>query len=224
MKSEITLFVFPLQDVLDRLCPALLAEGYRSIVARTPEEARGHMENLPFLPPDLVVTHAGLMPAVRRVTDALAPERTPFVLLTDEDVQSHAGVITDDDVVGHVAPPYDAEALLQCMSVAFFPAQRGSFPTISPFVLLQTLTAERKTGTAVFTRGAECITVRFRDGRVIGARGVSGTPKEVLFYLLTWSDGRFRVVLEPVSEPDEIGESTESLFLAGMRQIKAAGR
>lgn len=222
MKSEISLFVFPLQDTLDRLCSALLAEGYRSIAARSPEEARGYMENLPFLPPDLVVTHPGLMPAVRRITDGLASERTPYVLLTDEDVQSHSGIITDDDVVGHVAPPYDVEALLQCMSVAFFPAQRGSFPTISPFVLLQTLTAERKTGTAVFTRGAECITVKFREGRVLGAKGVAGTPKEVLFYLLTWSDGRFRVVLEPVSDRDEIEESTESLFLAGMRRIKDA--
>lgn len=71
----------------------------------------------------------------------------------------------------------------------------------------------------MFTRGGECITVRFRDGKVVGAKDVSGSPREVLHYLLTWSDGRFRVVLEPVTDRDEIGEPSESLILAGMRRI-----
>ena len=224
MKSEIILFVFPFQDVLERLCNALLEEGYRSITAENPDEAAARRRILPFLHPDLVITHPELYPVLRPLTSEWTNERTPYLLLTDEDPQTHWHVIQEDDVVGHVQPPYDNEALIQCLSVSFFPAQRGSFPTISPTILLRTLSDERKTGTAVFTRGTECITVRFREGRMVAASGVSGTPREVLLYLLTWSDGRFRVALEPVSDVDEINESTDRLLLAGVRGVEIGGR
>jgi hypothetical protein len=224
MRSEIILFVFPFQEVMDRLCHALYEDGYRTITAENPVEALARKESLPFLTPDLVITHSELAPVLRPITSRWTSERTPYLLLTDEDPHSHSHVIAEDDVVGHVAPPYDNEALIQCLSVAFFPAQRGSFPTISPTVLLRTLSDEKKTGTVVFTRGTECITVRFREGRMVGATGVAGTPREVLYYLLTWSDGRFRVALEPVSDVDEINESTDRLILAGVRGVGSGGR
>jgi CheY-like chemotaxis protein len=218
MRSEIVLFVFPFQDVIDRLCASLLEDGYRSITAKSPPEARLRMASLPFLSPDLVITHADMMPALRVIIEEWTYEPIPYVLLTSDDPQSHADVIGDEYVVGHLPPPYEPDALLQCLSVATFPAQRGSIPTISPAVLLNTLTDERKTGTIVFTRGAECISVRFRDGMLVGATGVSGSPREVLHYLLTWSDGRFRVALEPGQDAYDVNESTERLVLPGVRR------
>jgi Domain of unknown function (DUF4388) len=224
MRNEIILFVFPFHEVLERLCTALFDEGYRSITAENPAEARVRMAALPYMNPDIVITHAELAPPMRRLMSEWTSERVSYVLLTDDDPQTHWHVITEEDVVGHVAPPYNNEALIQCLSVASFAAQRGSFPTISPNILLRTLSDEQKTGTVVFTRGAECVTVRFRDGRMVSATGVPGTTTEVLSYLLTWSDGRFRVALEPVSDVDDVNESTDRLILAGVRAVGSGNR
>ena len=72
----------------------------------------------------------------------------------------------------------------------------------------------------------ECSALACKDGRVLMARLFGATPTggvEVVYKLLSWSEGHFNFTAMPVSVADEIGLRITHLLLEGARRHDESG-
>lgn len=111
---------------------------------------------------------------------------------------------------------------------AFAPKASGIHGTLDQLSLASLLTMiemERKSGILLLRRGSQSARLYCKDGRVLAARLFGAAPMtdvEVVYKLLTWTDGHFNFTATPVRVSDEIGLRTTHLLLEGARRSDAA--
>ncbi len=99
----------------------------------------------------------------------------------------------------------------------------GSLSQLSLASLLTMIEMERKSGILLLRRGSQSARLYVRDGRVIAARLFAATTLtgiDVVYKLLTWTDGHFDFTSMPVSVPQEL--ATRSLATSRPRGTSAA--
>ena len=102
------------------------------------------------------------------------------------------------------------------------PGFNGTLDQIGLSSLLTVLELERKSGVLVLARpgGGETGRMFLRDGHVVRAR-IDGKPapknEQAVYYLLTWSEGRFEFSALEVDMEDEVKSSTTHLLMEGAR-------
>ena len=83
----------------------------------------------------------------------------------------------------------------------------GSLDQLSLASLLTMIEMERKSGILLLRRGSQRARLYCRDGRVVAARLFAATTLsgiDVVYKLLTWTDGHFDFTSMPVSVPSEL--------------------
>jgi DNA-binding response OmpR family regulator len=83
----------------------------------------------------------------------------------------------------------------------------GSLDQLSLASLLTMIEMERKSGILLLRRGSQSARLYCRDGRVIAARLFAATTLsgiDVVYKLLTWTEGHFDFTSMPVSVPSEL--------------------
>lgn len=129
-----------------------------------------------------------------------------------EDVLEHIGLIADRNArFGDIRPESEIE---------------GKLSQISVVDLLQMFQMNQKTGAVrIFRTGTQGGgTIQVRLGQVADAwiplpDGTSVVGEKALFRMLTWREGRFEFVPEPVSEGGRISQPSRALLLEGLRQM-----
>lgn len=109
------------------------------------------------------------------------------------------------------------------------PSLAGMLGQIGLTSLLTMMETEGKTGVMVVTRLSTTETgcIFLRAGRIIAAR-IAGQSKrmneEVIYYLLTWPEGKFEFTPRFVDMEDEIQVPTAYLLLEGVRRLDETAR
>jgi CheY-like chemotaxis protein len=109
------------------------------------------------------------------------------------------------------------------------PGIHGHLDQLGLSSLLVILEMERKSGVLVLARpnGGETGRIFLRDGRVVRAR-IDGKPvpknDQTVYYLLTWTTGRFEFTSLEVDMDDEVKTSTTALLMEGARRLDEANR
>ncbi|MCS6914928.1 MAG: response regulator [Myxococcales bacterium] len=103
----------------------------------------------------------------------------------------------------------------------------GTLDQLGLSSLLAMIDMERKSGILVLTRGRAVGRIFCRQGRVLSARLEGEGPflrkgPEVIYQMLTWTDGRFDFMAVEVEMEDEIRTQTMHLLMEGARRIDEA--
>jgi CheY-like chemotaxis protein len=103
----------------------------------------------------------------------------------------------------------------------------GALDQLGLSALLVMLDMEKKSGVLVLQRRGETVRIFLRQGHVVRA-AVDGKqdPRgaDVVFYALTWPDGKFEFSALDVDMDDEIKSSTTHLLMEGARLLDEANR
>lgn len=97
----------------------------------------------------------------------------------------------------------------------------GTLDQIGLSSLLSMIEMERKSGILLLRRGNASARLYCKEGRVLMARLYGATPLsgvDVVYKLLSWTDGHFNFTAMPVSVADEIGLRITHLLLEGARR------
>lgn len=109
-------------------------------------------------------------------------------------------------------------------TVASTPALTGIHGTLDQLSLASLLTMiemERKSGILLLRRGSLSARLYCRDGRLVAARLFASTLHtgiDVVYKLLTWTDGRFDFTATPVRVADELDVPITHLLLESARR------
>lgn len=103
----------------------------------------------------------------------------------------------------------------------------GTLDQLGLSSLLAMIDMERKSGILVLQRGRAIGRLFCRNGRVLSARLEGEGPftrkgAEVIYQILTWTDGRFDFTAVEVEMEDEIRTQTMHLLMEGARRIDEA--
>ncbi|MEM9696385.1 MAG: response regulator, partial [Myxococcota bacterium] len=94
---------------------------------------------------------------------------------------------------------------------------RGSLQDLPPVDLLETLETGRQSATLRMSSGGRLATVYIQEGEIIDAQLKRLRGEEVIYRVLTWSDGTYEVEVGDVDREPVVEASTRSLMEAGMR-------
>jgi CheY-like chemotaxis protein len=97
----------------------------------------------------------------------------------------------------------------------------GTLDQIGLGSLLSMIEMERKSGILLLRRGNASARLYCKEGRVLMARLFGANPQsgvDVVYKLLSWTDGHFNFTAMPVSVADEIGLRITHLLLEGARR------
>lgn len=127
----------------------------------------------------------------------------------------------------HVAEDESAE-LRRVLAALRGRAIFGTLDQVGAGALLTLIDGEKLTGVLVLVHGPEVGRLWCRSGQVVRAR-LEGHPllsrgAEVVYHLLTWTDGRFEFTGGAVEGSDEIHLPTMHLLIEGARRMDEAGR
>jgi uncharacterized repeat protein (TIGR04076 family) len=102
----------------------------------------------------------------------------------------------------------------------------GKLTMISVVDLVQTLSASRRTGTLVLTRGNQQARVHFHDGRPLYAAAGDIKGEQAFYAVAGWSDGDFyfKQTDETQDEEARLYRDTMGLLMEAMRKIDEATR
>jgi hypothetical protein len=107
----------------------------------------------------------------------------------------------------------------------------GNLEQLGLSSLLVILEMERKSGLLLVERAGATARIFARQGRVVAARiegdlvpAESRRGAQAVYYLLTWSTGRFDFSVVDVDMEDEVQASTTNLLMEGARLIDEANR
>ena len=90
--------------------------------------------------------------------------------------------------------------------------------------VLQVCHLTRLTGVLVVEAGPRRMTIRFREGEIIGASGEGREGADAIYALLAWEEGRFHFVPGDPGEGPRLGPSFGELVLEGCRRLDEAQR
>ncbi|MEE9614992.1 MAG: DUF4388 domain-containing protein [Thermodesulfobacteriota bacterium] len=96
---------------------------------------------------------------------------------------------------------------------------RGSLAHMSLVDLLQVLHFNKKEGELKATSGKISGTVYIKDGQIYNVLLGEAEKEKALFRLLSWKEGTFEFLPEPISVPQRMQSSTGNLLMEGMRQL-----
>ena len=103
----------------------------------------------------------------------------------------------------------------------------GTLDQLGLSALLVMLDMEKKSGVLVLSRRGETARIFLRQGRVVRA-AVDNKPHprgaDVVYYALTWPDGKFEFSALDVEMDDEIKASTTHLLMEGARLLDESSR
>ncbi len=100
----------------------------------------------------------------------------------------------------------------------------GRLEVVSPFELGQFILLGRKTGALHLTSGEQKGVLYALDGRIVSVIGPDlRGGLEIAKKLLSWSEGEFEFIDEPVAPSEEIEMGTETLLLETARQMDESG-
>jgi len=103
------------------------------------------------------------------------------------------------------------------------PGMEGEIEVIGAPGVLQMCHLTRLTGVLVAETGSRGMTIRFREGELVGAKGDGREGADAIYAFLAWEEGRFRFA--PGDEHGErIGPSFAELVLEGCRRLDEARR
>lgn len=236
--------------ILRMVTTVLEKRGYEIITAQDGEDG---FEKAVAEKPDLVITDVmmpkmdgwTLVKALRSKADFAF---TPVIFLTalgsDEDRIKGFRLGADD----YLPKPFRFEELdlrvanalrrrqqvesttrAQARAPAGAPGIHGTLDQLGLPSLLTVLELERKSGVLVLARGSggETGRVFMREGRVVRAR-IDGrpTPKnaQAVYYMMTWTEGRFEFSTIEVDMDDEVHMKTTALLMEGARLIDESNR
>lgn len=103
------------------------------------------------------------------------------------------------------------------------PGMQGQLEVIGAPGVLQVCHLTRLTGKLMAEAGARSMTVRFRDGEIVGARGEGREGADAVYAFLAWVEGRFHFAPSD-QEGERIGPSFAELVLEGCRRLDEARR
>lgn len=224
----------------------LRKRGYEVQVAHSVAEALNFVSEHP---PDVIITEATLSLAEEAGSLLLAEEprarQAAILVLTSlGEHEPRVRAIAGDAYLGKpfrfIDLDHAVERALQFhkrrLAAATAPALDDSGPArtgihgtldqIGLGSLLSMIEMERKSGILLLRRGNESARLYCKDGRVLMARLFGATPTggvEVVYKLLSWSEGHFNFTAMPVSVADEIGLRITHLLLEGARRHDESG-
>ena len=99
------------------------------------------------------------------------------------------------------------------------PGMQGELAVMGAPGVLQVCHLTRLTGTLAVRDGERKMSVRFRDGEIIGASGDGRSGEAAVFALLAWNEGTFRFAHGDPGEGTPLGTGFSQLLLEGCRRL-----
>lgn len=219
----------------------LRKRGYEVHVARTVAEALHHLADHPI---DVLITEAVLSAGDDAGAALLAnrPQTREAAVLVLTSLSEHEPRVKAIDGDAYLGKPFRfidldlaVERTLQFQKrraaaasvpepVAVGPLRSGVHGTLDQIglgSLLSMIEMERKSGILLLRRGNASARLYCKEGRVLMARLYGANPLsgvDVVYKLLSWTDGHFNFTAMPVSVADEIGLRITHLLLEGARR------
>ncbi len=100
----------------------------------------------------------------------------------------------------------------------------GNLADMGAVDLIQTLELGNKSGEVHFVNGKNRGCIYFRKGKIIDAEQGNLRGGDVIYRLLNWTEGTFKIDFKEVGREDKIGTSNQSLIMEGMRRIDELGK
>ena len=98
----------------------------------------------------------------------------------------------------------------------------GRLADMNPVDLIQALEIGRKTGSLVLERQSESASLYLREGQIYDAQFGEERGEPVVFRILAWADGEFKIRFGVESKQQSVKTSTQGLLMEGMRQMDEA--
>ena len=172
----------------------------------------------------------------RKVRSHSLIRQTPVLFLSgwdDYKARYHGLELGADDFISKQTPARELLIRIQVVLKRYVdmgtrgrsgPGMQGELAVMGAPGVLQVCHLTRLTGTLTVTNGTRRMTVRFRDGEVIGAEGDGGSGEAAVFALLAWEEGTFRFAPGDPGEGSPLGTGFNQLLLEGCRRLDEARR
>jgi DNA-binding response OmpR family regulator len=193
------------------------------------------------LHPDLVVADFGIpimdgVQLFRKLQEYPEHREAPFVLLaTRAEIEQKIRIL---DIVPdeRIEKPFFANDIklrlksvlsrIQQHRLEAMPVENGVISgqliNMSPVDLFQALEIGRKTCALTLSRSSETAVIYFRDGQVYDAELGKTRGENVVYRILSWPAGEFKIRFGAESRVQSVEISTQGLLMEGMRQLDEA--
>jgi len=169
----------------------------------------------------------------RKVRSHSLIRQTPLLFLSgwDDYKARYQGLeLGADDFVSKETPVRELLIRIQLTLKRYMLGRRGAGPGMEGQIevigapgVLQMCHLTRLTGVLMAEAGPRRMTIRFREGELVGAKGDGREEADAVYAFLAWEEGRFRFA--PGEERgDRIGPSFAELVLEGCRRLDEARR
>lgn len=117
-------------------------------------------------------------------------------------------------------------ARLQHQRLESMPLEDGSMSgrlsDMSPVDLIQSLEIGRKSGTLSLKNRSETAVLYFREGQIYDAETDRLLGEKVVYQVLAWADGEFRIDFHARSNRQTVDTNTQNLLIEGIRLMDEA--
>jgi DNA-binding response OmpR family regulator len=167
----------------------------------------------------------------RKVRSHSLIRQTPVLFLSgwdDYKARYHGLELGADDFISKQTPARELLIRIQVVLKRYVdmgtrgrggPGMQGELAVMGAPGVLQVCHLTRLTGTLTVGNGSRRMTVRFRDGEIIGAEGDGGSGEAAVFALLAWEEGTFRFAPGDPGAGAPLGTGFNQLVLEGCRRL-----
>ncbi len=172
----------------------------------------------------------------RKVRSHSLIRQTPVLFLSgwdDYKARYHGLELGADDFISKQTPARELLIRIQVVLKRYVdmgargrggPGMQGELGVMGAPGVLQVCHLTRLTGTLTVKNVARKMTVRFRDGEIIGAEGEGAAGEAAVFALLAWEEGTFRFAPGDPGEGAPLGTGFNQLLLEGCRRLDEVRR